>query len=557
MRSLSPRQDQNESKVDFSQYWRIVWRKKYLVMIPLVLSGLISTIGVRFLSPVYESSSVIRVQHRDFLTKEVAEFIQIQQRRRMQDFDFIARLESELMSSSFLDQLIHRLGVANNPALIASAEIAKRTRFPTMNTGEIVRLTLRGRLRNKFAVENVGPGMFRISCFDFNPESCYLLANAVTNLFIELQEKRQLAGLEEAGEFSEEQLAVYKARMDESARKLESVNARLTGAAVDSNPVDRLNLTYAQSTRQQLDIQVREGEAVIDRISGNLTTKFGSIPLRTTVWDDSELQKLKNSLVENRRAQLLFELGKKRIASVDETGSQAQIDEAIGSLQRHLSQLIQRSVPNLEADYKPLLVEYYFQIASLEAYRAKRYSLSSYINSFRSTLQRTSSLEKEAIKLQGQIETNRSLYNSFLRSKTSTQITEAVQNTNLGTKIEVVETPIQPFSPVRPNKLKILIFAMVFGGFIGVGGLIFTEYLDNSFRSVEDIEQKLELRVLGTIPHFGSGSKWNKARARKQTIIWVTTSVVLISVTLIGFYFYGKSTAQPAFNTYVTTVPKK
>ncbi len=54
----------------------------------------------------------------------------------------------------------------------------------------------------------------------------------------------------------------------------------------------------------------------------------------------------------------------------------------------------------------------------------------------------------------------------------------------------------------KPNWAVNILFACVFGTILGVGAAVLLEYFDTSFRNVADVEGKLNLPVLGVIPHL-------------------------------------------------------
>lgn len=66
-------------------------------------------------------------------------------------------------------------------------------------------------------------------------------------------------------------------------------------------------------------------------------------------------------------------------------------------------------------------------------------------------------------------------------------------------KLKADPTPVAP----RP-KLNISI-AIVLGGMVGVGLAFLLEYMDNTVRTEDDVEQKLGLPVFGTISHVDDG----------------------------------------------------
>ncbi|MBI2510828.1 MAG: polysaccharide biosynthesis tyrosine autokinase [Opitutae bacterium] len=67
--------------------------------------------------------------------------------------------------------------------------------------------------------------------------------------------------------------------------------------------------------------------------------------------------------------------------------------------------------------------------------------------------------------------------------------------------IEILNTAEPPRFPAKPNWTLNLLFAAVFGLVLGVGAAVLVEYFDTSFRNVADVESKLNLPVLGVIPH--------------------------------------------------------
>lgn len=70
-----------------------------------------------------------------------------------------------------------------------------------------------------------------------------------------------------------------------------------------------------------------------------------------------------------------------------------------------------------------------------------------------------------------------------------------VDNVNILTEAELPENP----KPVSPKPLLNIAIAFVLGGMIGIGLAFLLEYLDNTIRTQQDVEQYLELPVLGAI----------------------------------------------------------
>lgn len=73
-----------------------------------------------------------------------------------------------------------------------------------------------------------------------------------------------------------------------------------------------------------------------------------------------------------------------------------------------------------------------------------------------------------------------------------------VDNVSILTKAEITENP----SPVKPKPLLNIAIALVVGLMAGVGIAFLLEYLDNTVKTEQDVEQLLNLPVLGAIATF-------------------------------------------------------
>ena len=85
----------------------------------------------------------------------------------------------------------------------------------------------------------------------------------------------------------------------------------------------------------------------------------------------------------------------------------------------------------------------------------------------------------------------KAISNNFIRTAK-----ELVPNGNVRT-IEAVEMPEKP---VSPNKKINIAIAFLLGLMVSVGLVFLLEYLDNTYKTKEQLEKELELPVLGVIP---------------------------------------------------------
>ena len=558
MKIREDNQPSRDSATAFSEYLRLIWRKRYFVLIPLVLSGLIAIVGVRFLRPVYMSASVISMEDKSYLSEEVASIVSTEERRAAIDEETLAKLTGEVKSSVFLDRLIEQLGLANNPGLVAAAERERTTKYPHLSARELVHRRLRALIVNKVEVTLAGPAMFRIACYDYSTEACYRLADAIANLIIESHQSKRLEGLKRASEFSDEQLQIYKTRLEDSETRLEELQSRITRLALESNPVGEstrkfaeefggeANLRSAETLKEQLDIDVRELDGIVSKTRERLMSIVGRVPDDERMRNDPEVRKLALGLNSLRETHLRLTLGARGAKTEDITRNEDATKETENSLQRRLALVVDVVFQDVDSDVRPLVVEYHLQRAILRSYEGQRSRLVAYINSFKQNLDVTPQLEADVEKLTEEVKTNRELYQTFLMAKTSAQVSEAAQSTNLGPTIELLEKASRPLLPVKPDKNNIILLALVFGAAIGVAGIVVSEYADASFRTVEDIERALGLKVLGAVPVVSERAGWNRAKNKRQRVIWTGAVLIVVVASIVGFYVYGRVAARQA-----------
>lgn len=163
-----------------------------------------------------------------------------------------------------------------------------------------------------------------------------------------------------------------------------------------------------------------------------------------------------------------------------------EIDNQIATLEKQLKQMRNRAstvvITNLGTHYRQ----------SLARERALR-------GSFNEQRAETLAQNEAAVNyriLQQEIETNRSLLEGMLqRSKENEAALAAMRN-----NIHINDYAVIPTIPVGPKRMLFTGVAFALALILGVGIAVLLGYLDDSFRSTDDLERTLNLRALAAIP---------------------------------------------------------
>jgi succinoglycan biosynthesis transport protein ExoP len=108
--------------------------------------------------------------------------------------------------------------------------------------------------------------------------------------------------------------------------------------------------------------------------------------------------------------------------------------------------------------------------------------------------------------LQHDAEANKQLYDGLLQKLKEAGISAGLRSSN----IRVVDPAFIPAGPSRPNKSRNISFAILVGLVGGIGLALLREYLDNTIKNPDDIENLAHLPSLAVVPSFGSSS--NRSR---------------------------------------------
>ncbi len=111
-------------------------------------------------------------------------------------------------------------------------------------------------------------------------------------------------------------------------------------------------------------------------------------------------------------------------------------------------------------------------------------------------LQEVPEQELELVRLTRASKVNAELYSYLLQRQQETRIRQAATSSS----VEIIDRAQTPLRPVKPNRQKNLALGLVLGSMLGIGVTFLLDYLDRTIKDEEDIQSKLGLAILGTIP---------------------------------------------------------
>jgi succinoglycan biosynthesis transport protein ExoP len=107
----------------------------------------------------------------------------------------------------------------------------------------------------------------------------------------------------------------------------------------------------------------------------------------------------------------------------------------------------------------------------------------------------------ELKKLEQEVEANRILYETYLDRFKELDVADEYDSATA----KIIDRAIVPMSPFKPDRMRMVVIAVLIG--LGAGVLIafLREHLGNTFKTKEEIEEKLRLPVIGILPRVKPG----------------------------------------------------
>jgi capsular exopolysaccharide synthesis family protein len=108
----------------------------------------------------------------------------------------------------------------------------------------------------------------------------------------------------------------------------------------------------------------------------------------------------------------------------------------------------------------------------------------------------------ELKQLEQEVEANRTLYETYLDRFKESDVADEYDAANA----RIIDRAMVPTTPFKPDRMQMVIVAVVVGLGIGILMAFVREHLSNTFKTKEGVEEKLGLPVIGVIPRVKTDS---------------------------------------------------
>lgn len=388
-----------------------------------------------------------------------------------------------IRSRAVAQRVVDELGLATDAAFLGVEKIAD----PAERAAIMARADPAGRLQGMINVEPVKDSRIaRLMIEDTDPERATRLTNALADAYIEQNLERkldltraatqwlsdQLDDLRVKLESSELELHDFKRRNDILAKSFEDRQAIVSRKLVEFNDT----LTRISIHRAELESRARVLEEARQRVAEGDTAALDAVPAVA-----------KSAAVGALRLRLLSleeELAAARERYLDKHPARIELESKVVEVKQAL-----------DTEVRKVLLAAQFEAS--EAAQTEK-NLRSLIAGTEREALALNEHEPDYAKLKREQEQNQRLFSLVLQRLKDAELTGMLRTNS----IQVLDAALVPKAPVKPNRKAILLVAGIMGLLVGLGLAFLFEFLDNTIKTHDDVEQVLGLPFLGIVPRM-------------------------------------------------------
>ena len=309
-----------------------------------------------------------------------------------------------------------------------------------------------------------------------DPQMAQRIADALANAYIEVSMEIKLSSTQQALKWMTTKAEIERKKLEESERALQKYKRENNFVTVE-NKLTIYPEKFTQASTQLVEAEKRQKElkAVYDQII-KLKDNVKELETIPAISGNASIISLRSQILQAE--QLIKELSKKF------GYKHPKMVKAVGDrniLIREKKLEIKRITESIRQDYE-------LAQSQLESLKESLATTKNELLDVNERFIQYSIMNRE-------LESNRALYDALMTSIKKASTSEDSQSIN----IWVMRAASLPKTPSNKTPKKITMMSIILGLASGIGLAFFIEYLDNTIKSTDELEQRFGVTVLGVV----------------------------------------------------------
>lgn len=114
---------------------------------------------------------------------------------------------------------------------------------------------------------------------------------------------------------------------------------------------------------------------------------------------------------------------------------------------------------------------------------------------------------------------------------------KGLEQSQLAERFTLIDPPIVPEKPIRPNRLALILVGFVLSTGFGIGIGVFLEFMDRSIRRPEELSEIVKLPVLAVVPYWETEAEARSIVRKKWTVTLSLLIFMVVAVAGVHFFY--------------------
>ncbi len=490
-----------ERELSFTDYWIILRRRRWALLLPILLAPVVAFLISLKLDDRYTSQTLVLVEQQKvpdaFVTSVVPE--QVTER--------LATMQEQILSRSRLQPIIERFGLFKDQRGAPMEDLVERMRLAITVSP----------VRADFGTRTGGLPGFNISFTSDDPRVAQQVCAEITSMFMEENLKLRELRAQGTTDFLAKQLEEAKQKLDEQDARLAEFKKQHIGALPGQ---EQVNLSLAMGFTTQLDAatqavnRAQQDRAYLESLlAQQLAIRQGGAATGTTTPEalDKQLTSLQGQLVSLQARYTDDHPDVIKVKS-DIAKTQSRLAE-VSSATSPESKIVLQDPPEI----RQLRAQIHQAELIIRTKTVEQDRIRAALGAAQSRLQLSPIVEEKFKSGTRDYQTALDFYNDLLEKKTRSEMATDLERRQQGEQFRVIDPANLPEKPSFPDRPLFALAGLGIGLAFGVGLVVVLESKDRSLRTEHDVATYLGLPTLAVMPTIaganGNGRKphfWNR-----------------------------------------------
>lgn len=454
-------------------YWRIIKKRRNIIILTAVIIPIITfAISLaRRPAPIYETTASVRVERSMSLTGLFVEVLSVP------SGDTLATQALIIKSFPVLEKVAKEM------------DLIPRDIQPDQMYAKETYANILSEMQGQIKTEIEGTtNIINITVSSSDPKKAYKIANLVSEKYMEENTLLRNKQIFEAKKFIEEQLKIVEEKLKISEDALNEFKRKRDVISItDEQKFALEKLSELEKNVEKADRDTKETEYNLA-----LLKKGELIPGKQTIrfFADADEQQSIITRLNQKLGELLLERNNLLISSTPTHPEVKELDAKIANVRAEM-------IVQLESKRNTLI--------------KKEDLLSAELNRLRGSTSLLPSTAMELSRIERDVKINQELF-SILKTKYQEALIKEAEKIE---EVSIIKRATEPKNSMNPPKFFLnIILGVIIGAILGLVFAFIFESLDTSIGTLEDVEEFLDIPVIGAIPNLNTDNVNNFIRER-------------------------------------------